>query len=236
MDDVPGGSAKSGPSTMKMVGIGCLVVAVIVIGFGVYVGLNLRKWSATVVQKSLMAVGETADLSPEQKSAFGYRVERLGEDFQAGNITYGQLGQIAQEMTAVFQAAVLYAFDERYIKPSVLSDAEKAQGRLTLRRFVRGELDGTIPAGTVDEVLRMASTERSGGKRAMKETLTRSELEEVLARMKQEADNARVPEGPHEPDFAGSIDRATQRILGKTYTPPETQSGATTQPTRPVGP
>jgi hypothetical protein len=105
------------------------------------------------------------------------------------------------------------AADKQYFDKSGLSDAEKAVGRQTVRRFARGSIDHKINQAGMDAALAHISDRQSNGSIRMRQNVSDEELRAFLAEAKAQADKSAIPEEPASYDAAAEfkkiIDEAT---------------------------
>ncbi len=88
------------------------------------------------------------------------------------------------------------AIDQAYFAKSGLSNEEKAAGKITLQRFVRGMIDESINGQAIDNAMMHVATKDSNGSWKIRQQLTDAELRAFLAAAKTEADKAGVPAEP----------------------------------------
>ena len=62
---------------------------------------------------------------------------------------------IFQELaeSPIFATIVVYTAEAKYLDPSGLPDEEKAEARITIQRFVRGAVEGTIEQQSIDAAI-----------------------------------------------------------------------------------
>ena len=139
--------------------IGCLgmlgVVMLLVIAAAVWVGRNWRGWAADFGSRAVTQAVASSDLPPQEKVKVQAQVDRVTKGFRDGKLSNVQVSKIMQ---GVFDSPLLPAFaviavDNRYLERSGLSDQEKAEGRKTLKRFVRGMVDHKFNQATIDAVM-----------------------------------------------------------------------------------
>ena len=83
------------------------------------------------------------------------QVDRVGKAFRDGKITLQQSGMIIQRVmeSPLMPTLVVGAVDKQYFEKSGLSEEEKTEGRLALKRFARGVIDGKIKEPGIDAVM-----------------------------------------------------------------------------------
>jgi hypothetical protein len=104
---------------------------------------------------------------------------------------------------------------------------------LALQRYSRGIVERTIQRDQVDETLSQIQEQDKKGNRKLKTTLSTEELETLIAQVKQQADDAGVPNESYQVNLAHEVRIAIDRAMAPPTTTQPTQPAtqATTQPT-----
>jgi len=220
-------------SGLKYVGIGCLAVLgigiiAVIIG-GVVVSKNWRGWVAAPARQAVSEMLDEANLPDEQKIAILVEMNSFIDTFEAGDITLEELGQVAEALAEgpILPMLAVYGLDEGYISDSGLSDEEKADASLQLRRVARGITDRTIPPNDFNNILDPLEPdpgEEAGPKVnadtmniviAKPEDVDDDELREFIANAKAAADEAGVPDEDFTIDYATEFRKAIEEALGR---------------------
>jgi hypothetical protein len=201
--------------------VGCLITFVMllaVVAVGVYwVTQNWRDWASSFGSDAIKAGINETDLPAEEKDQIGLEVDRLATELREGRLTGEELTAIFEEImqSPLMTTIVASAIEKKYIADSGLDDAEKNEGRQTLRRFLRGAVDGNIPEAGMNRAMRHVATRREGQKNwELKNSVTDAELREFFKEAKIQADDADIPNEPVDIDpsdeFRRIIDEAMQ--------------------------
>ena len=228
------------PHRHALVKVGCtalLVIVVLAMAAGFWVALNWRGWAADGSRKAFAALIEKTGLPDEQKQGMIAHVDALAAEFEAGTVSARDLIAVVEEVSRspIIPAAIVAAMYEGYIRPSSLSDEEKAQAGVVLRRFAQGVYEKSIPESAIGPTLDPISAPRGdsgisiGTGRTeyhLKEpkSVTPDELRTFIANAKARADEAGVSEVVEEVDFAAELGRAINAALGRST--PATESGS----------
>ena len=95
---------------------------------------------------------------------------------------------------------VVGAVDKQYFASSGLSEDEKAEGRLTLKRFARGVIDKKIDDKGIDKVMSHIADRQSNGSWRLRPQVSDADLRAALAAAKAEADEAGIAAQPEKID------------------------------------
>ena len=95
---------------------------------------------------------------------------------------------------------VASAIEKKYLAGSGLNEAEKTDGRQTIRRFLRGAIDGQIAQQGIDDAMTHVATRRQGGDWELKEA-------------KQQADAAEIPNEAEDVDPSDEFKRIVDEAL-----------------------
>ncbi|MFW6058817.1 MAG: hypothetical protein ACODAQ_01465 [Phycisphaeraceae bacterium] len=222
---------RRGMSTGAKIGLGCGVAALVCVficaGGVWWTYSNARRLASGAVTSIITTAINDSNLSAEQKQRLVERVSDLKDRYDTGQITMQQLGRVAEELAEsplLYVGMVMFA-EQHYIATSSLSDQEKEQARRTLDRFARGLHEEEIDPQVIDHVTDPIATTDAQGNRQLKEHPTDDELRTFLARAREEADNADVPDEPFEVDLADEFDRAVERALQERVSDAESGSG-----------
>jgi len=200
---------------------GCLIATVIflviAIGIGVWVAMNWKSWTASGMKAVTKEIVASSVMPEEEKTRVIARVDAVADDFKAGKISLVQLGSVMKafgESTIVPLGTLLNA-DKKYISASTLSDADKADARLTMQRYMRGLVEKTLTVQDFDTAAALITATDANGKTTPKATLTDAELTAFVAKLKAKADEAKISVEPYKFDFATQIDKVITEALAK---------------------
>lgn len=201
--------------------IGCLILFLVGVcicgGVGLYAYRNIGKATAFVAdmtRDTIVSGIEESDLNEEEKEAIVVQVDRVVDQYKSGEITLSDLQRVMQELaeSPVMGAIIILSIEAKYLAPSGLSDEEKQQARLTMQRVLRGVTEESIDQDDLKPAMAYVMIERADGSQELKESLTDRELRDFLVELKQQADQAEIPEEPYEvkisDEFRQAIDRA----------------------------
>ena len=198
---------------------GCLIIAVlllvIAIGSGWYVSQNWRGMASGFARTVMTQSLEQSDLPAEEQEEIRVQIERLLTEFEEGRLTQDQAERLMQRFaeSPLSAVAIAYTIELKYFDESGLSDQEKEEGRMTLRRCVRGLFDGDLTEDDVDPVLGKIATKTDDGGWELPETLTDEELRTFLADAKLRADEVGIPETVEVVDPSDEIKRIVDSVL-----------------------
>lgn len=198
---------------------GCLIVAALLLILAIisawFVSQNWRGWAGTMVRSVLEQTLDDTSLPEEEKAEIQEQVDRVVTAFEEGRLTEAQIELLMNELAESPLAAtvVAYSIEKKYFDTSGLSDEEKAEGRMTLRRCVRGWLDDVLTEEDADPVLSHIGTKDEAGNWELKDTVSDEELRAFLAAAKQLADDAEIPETVEEVDPSDEIKRIVDAAL-----------------------
>lgn len=195
---------------MKVVLIVVAIIAVIVIGLGVWAAVSWKSWVAIGMQNAAATMVQQSGLDPQQQQAVMQRVQTLATDFKQGKLTMEQAERIAAEVQKgpLLPAGVAWGLQERYVAVSLLNDQEKAEARLHLQRVARGVWEKKLDLAAFDEIVAPVSERQADGSMRPKQQLSLEELKALVARAKAKADGASVPMEPFAIDIAAELDKA----------------------------
>lgn len=175
-----------------------------------------KKYFADSARDTLIKAIEESAIPPAEQQEMIAQIDRLADGFMTGEIGYQAMAQIIMELAGspVFAVVAVIALETNYILPSGLSDEEKADAHIVMKRLARGLVEDLLSEEDLDPVLEVVSTERAEGEaRILKEHLTDAELREFLTRARQLADEAGVPKEPIEVNLGESLRHAVDRAL-----------------------
>ena len=206
----------SGCRTFAM-GCGCAlgVLLLVALAGGVWVALNWKGWTADLTKKVAEEAVKRSSMPAADKARVLKRINDLADDFKAGRLSTEQAGRVMEQIAKgpLLPIGIVMAVDENYLKPSGLTDEEKAAGRRAVQRFARGAFEKKIPEHELQELVKLISTTSPDGQQQIKEHLTDAELNAFLKKAKDTADVAGVPDEPFEVNIADELEKAIDRAL-----------------------
>lgn len=213
-DQAVDSTARTGGCS-KVLGYGCLIVILMGVILGAVVWTQWRGWTADSLRSVAEEMIKRSDLPDAQSTRIRERINGLAEDFENGDVSTTQFGlAMGLLMQGPFFVKI---FHDEVVTRSGLSDDEKAEASLTLQRFARGVSEGSISTTDLQESASGAKNQKPSD----------DDIRAIIAECKTKADNAGIPEEPHEIDVAGSVDRAIERALkeGASAPPPVAEDG-----------
>lgn len=226
--------------TKKILLVGCLsllILAILLVAVGaVVIRANWRDWTATGIS-SIMADGiRDTPLSNEDKAALIARVDLITEEFRNEALSLEDLERIGQAFveSPILPVAVVEGVQSAYIRPSALTDEEKASARRLNERLARGLFEKRITPEELEPVLRPLSpddgpvvrVDESGGfssgvrlRIKPPEQVTADELRAFMANAESLLTQKAIPDEPFEIDFVEEFDRAVEAAIGRRIAP-----------------
>lgn len=123
--------AKAGGGTWKACLIGCfavfLVILVVCGGLGYYLYSNAKNIAIDFAQNVAVEVVRESDLSDEDKDAVIAQIDRVADEYKAGNIDTEQVVKIMEKLveSPLLSLGIIYFIEQQYVNPSELSEEEK---------------------------------------------------------------------------------------------------------------
>jgi 2-hydroxychromene-2-carboxylate isomerase len=184
---------------------------------------NAGTWAANFARAALVNAVNESQLESAEKKAIVAQIDRVVEQYKAGQITNVDLQRILEELgqSPLMGALIVYGIETKYVQTSGLSDAEKAAARLSLQRVLRGLHEKKIVLQALDAALDKVCRKDSAGNRQLKERVTDQELREFVAACRAEADKAGVPDEPYLVKASDEIRKAIDRALQTRNAPDE---------------
>ena len=217
--DQYGTERKSSP--LKGCLIGCLIAAgVAVVLLLVAVWWIKNNWQRLAADFSEETIGQLIDESPwpdQEKDEVREQVARVIDAFRAGQLDGEDLKVIVEGLmdSPLITSMAVMAIDANYLKKSGLTEEEKSEGRVTLRRFMRGMIDKDIDEDAFDEVISHVADKGSDGEWQIRENVSDDDLRACLAAAKEKADAAEVAEEPEDVDPSDEIRKIIDKVLGE---------------------
>lgn len=209
---------RSGCGKFAM-GCGCLLAGVlaITIAVGVWIALSWKNLAADGARAVTTQVVSQSSLKAEDKARIIKRIDLLADDFKTGKLSSEQAVKVLQQIaqSPLFPIALVMAAEEKYVKPSGLSDDDKKAAQVTLQRLARGAFEKKIAEADLNEVMQLLMQKQADGRDQLKQFLTDAELTAFLEKAKQKADAAEVPDEPFDVNIADEVEKAIDRALAE---------------------
>jgi hypothetical protein len=190
-----------------------LVLAVLI---GVWISRNFRGWVSDVGSTAMKQMVAESQLPPDQKQSIAGQIDRVADAFRSGRLSLAEMRNLMEKITRSPMMASIMATvaDKKYIANSDLSEEEKTEGRITVRRFARGVIDRKIDQAATQSVMAPISEPGPGGGRQLKPIVTDQELRTFLKDAKDQADKAGIPDQPENIDMAAEFKKIVDESLG----------------------
>lgn len=198
---------------------GCFIIILIMVAllavFMFVASQNWRTWTANVADMAINQALEASDLPDQEQQEIRAELERPMNALKDGTLSLLQLNELADTIarSPLMASLAVGMVDHHYFGQSDLTPEEKEQGRLALRRFVRGVIDGQIGDEQIDAVIVHVADKR-GDQWRFRETATDEQLRGLIATAEQEADQAGVPEQVDAVDPSDEIRKIIDAVMG----------------------
>lgn len=222
-------AARGGVLQGCLIALGVLVLLV-VIG-GVFVAMNWRGWTASLIEQGMTTVIDEADVSDADAAAMKGEVASLMQDFRDEKVSFEDLAHVAEELaeSPVMTAASVMFVDKTYVQSSSLPPEEKAEGTTQISRLMRGLFSEEISKTKIDDVTEPIHYDPSTDKKPpvqinsnnlnmqlkSPDDVTPEQLRAFLNNCKTTADEAGIPPERYEVDMAAEFSAAIDRALGR---------------------
>lgn len=212
-------SPPKSSSGCKNVALGCGcamgVLLLIFVGLGVWIAMNWKQMASDLAKQVAADAISKSSLPEVDKARILKRINDLADDFKSGKVSTEQMGMVMEQIaqSPLLPLGMVTAADEKYLKPSNLSNEDKDSGRRTLQRLARGAFEKTIPQNDTQEVMNLVMETQPGGGQRLKDHLTDAELNAFLDKAKEKADAAKVPDEPFEVNIADELEKAIDKVL-----------------------
>ena len=216
---------KSGmPGCLK----GCLIALVIFLILGAigvwWVAKNAKSWAGAGTAAIINQVIDESDLPAAEKEELKAESKRVTDGLADGSVSFDQLGQVITGFveSPLVPMFIVKGIEAKYLNQSGLSDEEKAEGKVTLERYISGLMSKQIPQNSIDQVMVHVADKDEQGEWQLREQLSDDELRSFLAAAKQAADDASVAEDPEPVDPSDELKKVIDGVLGPAVSEPET--------------
>ncbi|MCG8508568.1 MAG: hypothetical protein MI741_05000, partial [Rhodospirillales bacterium] len=174
-------------------------------------------WATDLVVMGAKEGVKELKLPIDEEQRVNAKIDQVANEFKAGNITIEEVGKVLENIMQgpVFSAGMAMLLERQYIDNSGLSEDEKAEASITLRRVAQGLVNNKLSEADFEYISDPISTVDAQGNRTIKDTATDAELREVLERAKERADSAGVEEQPAQVNFADEFEKAVDDALAQ---------------------
>ena len=168
------------------------------------------QWKPYRANKVAAQIIRDSGLPTDQRESILTEIKQLGDDFKSGKVSMEQLAKIAQEIAdgPLIPLAGVQAARQKYVEPSEMTQAEKAEAILSLQRFARGVHEKKIRKNEIDDVVKPVSDIGPNGRWSLKAKPTRMEIDQFIANVKARADEAKIPNEPFDLNIAEELKKA----------------------------
>ena len=201
--------------------IGCLIVFAILVVLGILVAIwisrNFKTWVADFGTLAVNQAISESDLPPKEKDEMREQTGRVATALREGKITMAQAGEILQKVmeSPLMPTLIVGAVDKQYLQRSGLTEQEKTDGRLALKRFASGTMEKKIGEPGIDAVMAHVADRESDGHWQLRQIVSDEDLKAALEEAKAQADAAGIPEQPAEVDPSGELKRIIDESMGE---------------------
>ncbi len=178
---------------------GCLisfVVLAVAAALVVYwISQNWRDLASSIGSDALKEGINATELPDQEKADIEVQIDRLAVELREGRLTGRQMQFIVEQVaeSPLMTIIVASAIERKYIANSGLDEAEKVAGRQTIRRFLRGSIDGEINRAGIDAAMQHVATRKEGNNWELKGRVSDEDLRSFLIEAKKQADDADIP-------------------------------------------
>lgn len=199
--------------------IGCLIVflvmSVLALIAGYVVYRNWRGWTADVASRIARDGIDQSQLPAQEKQEVLAQIDRITDAFRTNKMSVAQFQKLVDQLSnsPLMMSIIASAMETKYIAKSGLNAEEKAQATQTLRRFLRGNIDGKIDAQGRDLAMAQVADKQPDGNWKLREQVSDEELRKFLEIAKAEADKANIPDEPNDFDPSEELKRIVDDVL-----------------------
>lgn len=201
---------------------GCLIVFFVLLILGaVGVWWVSQNWRGLVSGMAANGVNEMinqSELPDAEKEELKAEVKRVTDAIADGTMSQDQLQQFLNEFgkSPLVSLLIVTAVESQYVKPSGLSDEEKADARDTLDRYAHGLVSKQLDQQDVDLLMPYVATEGQQGKGdwQMKEQISDEELRQFLSAAKDQVEEAEIPAEVPPIDVSEELKKIVDKVLG----------------------
>jgi hypothetical protein len=212
-----GMKSQSGMATALSIAI--IAILVIFVAAGVYAFKNRKIWIAHGITAAMNAVINNSELPSQEKSQVTEIIYQINQGYLSGEISMAELGLIFESMAKcpALTIGLVTQFEQSYVVPSGLSNAEKLSAGSNLNRLARGLSNGNIGWEITETILAGISYIGEDGNHHLKAPgeVSDEEIREVLVEVKNAADEAGISEMKVEIDISDEFKKSVEEALGR---------------------
>jgi hypothetical protein len=203
---------------------GCLIavaiVLVLVIAGGIFVYMNARGWSASLMQTVAVEAVNQSDLPESEKPEIIAVFDDLSESFRSGDVTLEELIEVFTDLdkTPVFALGTVLQFEGAYVGKSGLTDEQKAAAKLTLNRVAQGLADNRLSWDQATAILKPVTVKDANGDDdlLMPDETNDEQIREVIANAEAAVTEAGITDAYKEIDLSEEFRKHIEARLGRT--------------------
>jgi hypothetical protein len=204
---------------------GCLIAAaivvVLVIAGGIFVYMNARGWSASLMQTVAVEAVNQSDLPESEKPEIIAVFDDLSESFRSGDVTLEELIEVFTDLdkTPVFALGTVLQFEGAYVGKSGLTDEEKAAAKLTLNRTAQGLADDRLSWDQAKAILKPVTVidEDGNSELLMPGETSDEQIREVIANATATNTEAGITDEYKEIDLSEAFRAHIEDRLGRPF-------------------
>jgi hypothetical protein len=212
-----GMKSQSGMATALSIAI--IAMLVIFVAAGVYAFKNRKIWIAHGITAAMNAVINNSELPSQEKSQVTEIIYQINQGYLSGEISMAELGLIFESMAKcpALTIGLVTQFEQSYVVPSGLSNAEKLSAGSNLNRLARGLSNGKIGWEIAETILSGISYIGEDGNHHLKAPgeVSDEEIRAVLVDVKNAADEAGISEMMVEIDISDEFKKSVEEALGR---------------------
>lgn len=193
-----------------------LLVMVAVVAVLMFVAYqNARNWGASFGEWMIDQSLAHSNLSDQEQDEIRAELARPFAGIRDGSLSPQQISELVETFaeSPLIPSLALTVIETHYFAQSGLTPEEKEQGRLALRRFLRGVIDMKIGRNEIDSVISHVAT-REGDSWRFRENVSDAELKTMIATAEQEADKADIPKQVEAIDPSDEVRKIIDMVMG----------------------
>lgn len=201
--------------------MGCLavlgVVAALVVIGGVIVWMNWKGWTAGAMNAGMKAAVQESKLPAGQQTRINTQIDQLTSAFEAGDVTFEDLGLVIQELEdhPLLPVGLLEYIEANSLSVDGITDEERAAGELATQRLQRGLIEDKLVLADLDPVLEPISQRDPQGDLQPLQNPTAPQVRLYIEAAQKKADEVGVANEPYDVDVAEQIERLINDTLGR---------------------
>lgn len=194
-------------------------VFAILIATGVYAVKNRHIWIAHGVTAAMNTIIAKSGLPAQEKTQVTDIIYHINQSYLSGEITAAELKLIFEGMTKspALPLGLLEQFEQSYVVPSGLSNAEKRAADIDLTRLAMGLANGQISWDFAETILAGVSDQDPSGTYRLKAPaqVSNAEIREVLTTIKNTIREADISDTLIEVDISDEFKKSVEEALGR---------------------